>query len=226
MSRRSDCVDWWRGRGTSASTCRAFPGRSRCTTPCATPRRLSLRMDSRARLRMVARPADPLDDLTVQVALVGPGPIQGSGVAALEQRARLLRLQRHPRRSALTILSTLGRSFFPVRSIQWRFFSPWLDGRGGRLRHAISRKLFNGDQPRSPYIGRRCVANSVPRNSGARLRAVRTSPASASRSRVRRRRAPRLPVRRHFQYTAVPSLYVRSSERAADPLLSPDALGA
>ena len=83
-----------RACAASASTCRASPTTTRRSTPASRRRRRwGCSRSSRApRCRCSSAPAPrTLDDLTVQVALVRPGPIQGGAVHPYIERRKALR---------------------------------------------------------------------------------------------------------------------------------------
>ena len=156
-------------------------------------------IESRAQMQMLPRSLpENLDDLTVQVALVRPGPIQGGAVHPYLERKRLLREDpdyeipyEHP--SLEPILSdTLGAIVFQDQVIQVAMaLAGFGAGEAEGLRRAMSRK--RSEEAINAYRERfldGAVAN------GRRARTVaergvradpRASPASAFRSRMRPR---------------------------------------
>ena len=170
-----------------------------------------------------------LDDLTVQVALVRPGPIQGGAVHPYLERRRRLREDpsyevpyEHP--SLEPILSdTLGAIVFQDQVIQVAMaLAGFSAGEAEGLRRAMSRKRSRGGDQRLPRAvpGRRGRARGRAGGRGARLRAdpwlLRLRLPEVARRRVRPARLP-VDLAAGASRAGVP---VRAPERAADGLLS------
>ena len=144
-----------------------------------------------------ARCPENIDDLTVQVALVRPGPIQGGAVHPYLERSRRLREDpayevpyEHP--SLEPILSdTLGAIVFQDQVIQVAMaLAGFSAGEAEGLRRAMSRKRSEEAHARLSRAlrrgGGRRGGRARDRRSGSTSRS-RASPASASRSRTRPR---------------------------------------
>jgi error-prone DNA polymerase len=135
-------------------------------------------IESRAQMQMLPRSLpESLDDLTVQVALVRPGPIQGGAVHPyLDRKARLREdpdyviPYEHP--SLEPILSdTLGAIVFQDQVIQVAMaLAGFSAGEAEGLRRAMSRK--RSDEAMAAYAERfveGAVANGVPRGTATRV---------------------------------------------------------
>ena len=193
-------------------------------------------IESRAQMQMLPRSLpESLDDLTVQVALVRPGPIQGGAVHPyLDRKARLREdpdyaiPYEHPALEPI-LSDTLGAIVFQDQVIQVAMaLAGFSAGEAEGLRRAMSRK--RSDEAMAAYAVRfveGAVANGVPRETArARVRAdsrlLRLRLSEVARGGVR---APRLPVdvAAGASRTRVP---VRAAQRAADGLLPARRAGA
>ena len=157
-------------------------------------------IESRAQMQMLPRSLpETIDDITVQVALVRPGPIQGGAVHPYLERKRLLREDpgyeipyEHPALEPI-LSDTLGAIVFQDQVIQVAMALAGLHRRRGRGPAA-------GDEPQALRGGaqrlrralrrrrRRPRASTGSSPSGCSSRCA-ASRASASRSRTRRRSA-------------------------------------
>ena len=160
-----------------------------------------------------------LDDLTVQVALVRPGPIQGGAVHPyLDRKARLRENPdyeipyEHPSLEPI-LADTLGAIVFQDQVIQVAMaLAGFSAGEAEGLRRAMSRK--RSDEAMAAFASasstaliERRAARDARRGCSSRCAA---SPASAFRSRTRRRSASSPISRPGCEYTAVPSSCARS----------------
>ena len=132
-------------------------------------------IESRAQMQMLPRIApETIDDLTVQVALVRPGPIQGGAVHPyLERRKRLREDPRfeipyeHPALEPI-LSDTLGAIVFQDQVIQVAMaLAGFAAGEAEGLRRAMSRK--RSEEALNAY-GERFVAGAVERGSRPRRR--------------------------------------------------------
>jgi error-prone DNA polymerase len=135
-------------------------------------------IESRAQMQMLPRSLpESLDDLTVQVALVRPGPIQGGAVHPyLERKARLREdpdyaiPYEHPALEPI-LSDTLGAIVFQDQVIQVAMaLAGFSAGEAEGLRRAMSRK--RSDEAMAAYAERfveGAVANGVPRETAARV---------------------------------------------------------
>ena len=196
----------------------------------------AFQIESRAQMQMLPRTLpENIDDLTVQVALVRPGPIQGGAVHPyLERRMRLRREPgyrvpyEHPSLEPI-LEDTLGTIVFQEQVIQVAMaLAGFAAGEAEGLRRAMSRKrseqailayrdkFIDGamEQRREPG-GRRAGLRADPRVLGVRV-------PQGSRGRLR---PPRLPVdlAAGALRAGVPVL---PPERAADGLLPTGRAGA
>jgi error-prone DNA polymerase len=125
-------------------------------------------IESRAQMQMLPRSLpESIDDLTVQVALVRPGPIQGGAVHPYLQRKRLLREDpdyeipyEHPALEPI-LRDTLGAIVFQDQVIQVAMaLAGFSAGEAEGLRRAMSRK--RSEEALNAY-GERFVAGAVGR---------------------------------------------------------------
>jgi error-prone DNA polymerase len=123
-------------------------------------------IESRAQMQMLPRSLpESIDDLTVQVALVRPGPIQGGAVHPYLQRKRLLREDpgfevpyEHPALEPI-LRDTLGAIVFQDQVIQVAMaLAGFTAGEAEGLRRAMSRK--RSEEALNAY-GERFVAGAV-----------------------------------------------------------------
>ena len=153
-------------------------------------------IESRAQMQMLPRTLPRnLDDLTVQVALVRPGPIQGGAIHPYIERRKRLREDPayevpydHPSLEPV-LAETLGAIVFQEQVIEVAMaLAGFRSGEAEGLRRAMSRKRSRGRAARVPRALRRAARSSAgstrrsPRRSSARSSA---SPASASPRRTR-----------------------------------------
>ena len=188
-------------------------------------------IESRAQMQVILRTRpETIDDITVQVALVRPGPIQGKAVHPyIERRQKLrddptFRAAGRPSAARGAAARDARRRRLPGSGARRRRPSRRLHGRRGGRAAA-------GDEPQALARGARGVARAVRRRraregrrgaAGARAlrQARRASPASASRSRTRRRSGCSRTSRRGCGTTTRAEFLARAAERAADGLLS------
>jgi error-prone DNA polymerase len=135
-------------------------------------------IESRAQMQMLPRSLpENLDDLTVQVALVRPGPIQGGAVHPyLDRKARLREdpayeiPYEHPALEPI-LHDTLGAIVFQDQVIQVAMaLANFSAGEAEGLRRAMSRK--RSDEAMAAYQARfveGAVANGVPQETAARV---------------------------------------------------------
>ena len=135
-------------------------------------------IESRAQMQMLPRSLpESLDDLTVQVALVRPGPIQGGAVHPYLDRKAKLREDpdyvvpyEHPALEPI-LSDTLGAIVFQDQVIQVAMaLAGFSAGEAEGLRRAMSRK--RSDEAMAAYAVRfveGAVANGVPRETAARV---------------------------------------------------------
>ena len=193
-------------------------------------------IESRAQMQMLPRTRpENLDDLTVQVALVRPGPIQGGAVHPyLERRERLRKdpafrvPYEHPSLEPI-LRDTLGAIVFQEQVIQVAMaLAGFSAGEAEGLRRAMSRKRSEEAilAYREQFIAGAMRARRDAGGGGARLRAgprllgVRVP--EGPRGRLRPARLP-VDLAAGPLRTRVP---LRALERAADGLLSAGRAGA
>ena len=135
-------------------------------------------IESRAQMQMLPRSLpESLDDLTVQVALVRPGPIQGGAVHPYLDRKAKLRENpdyaipyEHPALEPI-LSDTLGAIVFQDQVIQVAMaLAGFSAGEAEGLRRAMSRK--RSDEAMAAYAVRfvdGAVENGVPRETAARV---------------------------------------------------------
>ncbi len=156
-------------------------------------------IESRAQMQMLPRTLpENLDDLTVQVALVRPGPIQGGAVHPyLDRKARLREdpdykiPYEHPSLEPI-LADTLGAIVFQDQVIQVAMaLAGFSAGEAEGLRRAMSRKRSDEAWPslRSASSRARCARASSERSPSGCSSRCAASPASVFRSRTRRRSA-------------------------------------
>ena len=201
-SRRSSAA--WRrsrGRAASASTSRASPTTTREVYDMIQRAETTgvFQIESRAQMQMLPRTRpESLDDLTVQVALVRPGPIQGGAVhpyiAAQEAAARGPRRTRSPtstRRSSRCCATRSGAIVFQDQVIEVAMaFAGFSAGEAEGLRRAMSRKRSEAAMRsyEQKFIeGAVARGASSERSPSGCTRRSWASRASASPSRTRRR---------------------------------------
>ena len=195
LSAVEDCVEQIAELTVSRSTSRA----SRSTTPtCSTtssaPTRSATSRSSRAQMQSLLRTRpENLDDLTVQVALVRPGPIQGKAVHPYIEHRRRLREDLvvrwpvdHPSLRE-PLRSTLGVVVFQDQVLDVAMALAGFSGGGGGVAPR--------DEPQAERGGDRGVPRPLRRGRGAERGGGRTADAvydklagfsaSASRSRMR-----------------------------------------
>ena len=177
-------------------------------------------IESRAQMQMLPRtqPRD-LDDITVQVALVRPGPIQGGAIHPYIERRKRLREDptyevpyEHPLLEPV-LEETLGTIVFQEQVIEVAMALVGLLLLGGRGAAAGDepQALAAGDRGAPPALRRGAPASAAstrrsPSGSGSRSRA---SPASASPRRTRPRSACSPTSRPGCGSTAAPSSSAR-----------------
>jgi error-prone DNA polymerase len=131
-------------------------------------------IESRAQMQMLPRSRpESIDDLTVQVALVRPGPIQGGAVHPYLKRKRLLREDpdyeipyEHPALEPI-LSDTLGAIVFQDQVIQVAMaLAGFSAGEAEGLRRAMSRK--RSEEALNSY-GERFVAGAVAQGVGREL---------------------------------------------------------
>jgi error-prone DNA polymerase len=192
-------------------------------------------IESRAQMQSLRRTRpENLDDLTIQVAIVRPGPIQGGAINPYIERRQRLREDPayevpydHPALEPV-LRETLGTIIFQDQVMQVaEAFAGFSAGEADGLRRAMSRKrsheMIQGHRERF-VAGALCARGRRSADGGARvgdgggLRGLRL-PQGAQ----RRLRPARLPVdvAAGALRRGVP---VRAAERAADGLLRPDSL--
>ena len=226
------CVETIARARASASTSRGSP--STTARPSRRSARRTRSASSRSRAarrcsRCGARGRENLDDLTVQVAIIRPGPIQGGAVNPYIERRRRLREDPayeipydHPALEPV-LRDTLGTIIFQDQVMEVaEAFAGFTPGEADGLRRAMSRKRSQRGAPAPPRAlraGRVRHAGAEPGDGGARvadgrgLRGLRL-PQGAQ----RRLRPARLPVdvAARALRRRVP---VRAAQRAADGLL-------
>ena len=155
-------------------------------------------IESRAQMQMLLRTRpENLDDLTIQVALVRPGPIQGGAVHPYIERRQTLREDPsfvppvdHPL-LAEPLRETLGVVVFQDQVLEVAMaLAGFTVGEAEGLRRAMSRKRSRrGDRgaARALRRGRARATASTRRRRTASTTSSSPSPASASRSRTRPR---------------------------------------
>ena len=149
--RRSSAA-WWRSsaRATSGSTCRGSTSTTREVYAAIQAAETTgvFQIESRAQMSMLPRThPENLDDLTVQVALVRPGPIQGGAVHPYIERKKALREDpsfqvpyEHPSLEPV-LKDTLGAIVFQDQVIEVAMaFAGFTAGDAEGLRRAMSRK--------------------------------------------------------------------------------------
>ena len=178
-------------------------------------------IESRAQMQSLLRTKpENLDDLTVQVALVRPGPIQGEGGAPVHRRARAaarrpgLRAARRPRAPARAAPRDPRRRRLPGPGARRGDGARRLhDRRGGRPAARDEPEAERGGDRGVPRALRR---RARPRTASTRRRRTRSttswprSPASASPSRTRPRSACSPTSPRGCATTTRPSSSARS----------------
>ena len=193
-------------------------------------------IESRAQMQMLKRTRpENLDDLTVQVALVRPGPIHGGAVHPYIERRKALREDpdfqvpyEHPSLEPV-LRDTLGAIVFQDQVLEVAMaFAGFRAGEAEGLRRAMSRKR---SEAAIRAYEEKFVAGAMERGAHARVGRARLVadrrllglrlPQGA----LGRVRAARLPV--HLAARALPpGVPLRAAERAADGLLPARLAGA